>query len=283
MSVFGDLERLIADLYPYRWPLTVGFVVAVAVAAWFAYGRGLHLPLLRHKLATGAAAIVLLAVAIPAGNYLLSPLWERSYVNEPSPIAAASADAAQPQAGSDAAPTPVPTSGSAAAIESPSGAPLTPGAAVPTAAVGEPATATEAPTGDAPSDAPGASPAPADPTPSASFEPHIVRRGQVTGADSFHFGEGTALLIEISPGRYSLRFEEFSVQNGPDLFVYLSPGEDGYQDGAINLGELRATDGAFNYDVPPEIDVADFHSAVVWCRQFAVEFASAPLAAVAVE
>lgn len=227
MSIFGDLERLIAGLYPYRWPLTVGLVVFASAAVWVAYARGWHLPLLRHKVATGVAAVVLVAVAIPVGNYLLSPLWERSFLEEASPIVV-----------SDIGPTSVP----------------------PVA---------------------GATPADATPAPDASFEPRIVRRGTVTGADSFHFGEGTALLIETAPDEYTLRFEDFSVQNGPDLFIYLSPGEGGYEDGAINLGELKATDGAFNYEVPPEIDVADFHSAVVWCRQFSVQFASAPLVSVA--
>ena len=74
-----------------------------------------------------------------------------------------------------------------------------------------------------------------------------------------------------------MRFEDFSVRNGPDLFVYLSPDPNGYADGAINLGELKATDGAFNYAIPPDIDIAQFRSAIVWCKQFSVEFASAPL------
>ena len=34
---------------------------------------------------------------------------------------------------------------------------------------------------------------------------------------------GTASIIEIAPGRYHLRLDDFSVRNGPDLFVYLSP------------------------------------------------------------
>jgi hypothetical protein len=67
------------------------------------------------------------------------------------------------------------------------------------------------------------------------------------------------------------------VRNGPDLFVYLSPNEDGYADGAVNLGELKATDGAFNYDVPAGVDVSQFRSAIVWCKRFSVLFAVAPL------
>ena len=75
---------------------------------------------------------------------------------------------------------------------------------------------------------------------------------------------------------YVLRFEDFSVRNGPDLYVYLS--EDpagGSVDEALNLGGLKATDGAFNYEVPPQIDVSRAKSAVVWCRQFSTLFAHA--------
>ena len=97
-----------------------------------------------------------------------------------------------------------------------------------------------------------------------------------SGADDFHFGEGNALLIETEPGVYTLRFEEFSVRNGPDLLVYLASDENSV-DGAINLGELKATDGAFNYEVPAGTDVAQYQYAIVWCRQFEVLFASAPL------
>jgi hypothetical protein len=103
--------------------------------------------------------------------------------------------------------------------------------------------------------------------------------GTFHGADEFHFGEGMASIIETAPGRYTLRFEAFSVRNGPDLYVYLSPDADGYADGAIELGTLKATDGAFGYELPEGTDPADFESAVVWCKQFAVLFATAPLAA----
>ena len=85
--------------------------------------------------------------------------------------------------------------------------------------------------------------------------------------------------IETAPGRYTLRFEEFSVRNGPDLYVYLSPDAAGYADGALELGTLKATDGAFGYELPEGTDPSDFGSAVIWCKQFAVLFAVAPLVA----
>ena len=107
--------------------------------------------------------------------------------------------------------------------------------------------------------------------------PHILRSGQFKGADDFHTGRGKAQLIETTPGKYMLRLEDFSVRNGPDLFVYLSPSATGYAQGAVNLGRLKATDGSFNYEIPDGTEIAKFQSAVVWCRQFSVLFATAPL------
>lgn len=119
---------------------------------------------------------------------------------------------------------------------------------------------------------------PAASTPDESV--NTVATGTFLGADDFHFGEGTASIIETAPGRYTLRFESFSVRNGPDLYVYLSPEPDGYAEDALELGTLKATDGAFGYDLPEGTDPADFASAVIWCKQFAVLFAVAPLAAI---
>ena len=116
-----------------------------------------------------------------------------------------------------------------------------------------------------------AAPTEAPPTPARP------RSGTFTGADDFHFGRGTATLIETEPGRWVVRFEDFSVRNGPNLFVYLSPDPAGYAKGAVELGPLKATDGAFNTKVPPGTDALNLHSVVVWCKQFAVQFAVAPL------
>jgi hypothetical protein len=113
---------------------------------------------------------------------------------------------------------------------------------------------------------------------STPFAPATLARGSFHGSDDFHFGRGSATVIEVSPGRYHLRLEDFSVRNGPDLYVYLSPSADGYAKGAVELGKLKATDGAFGYDIPPDADPASFQSAIIWCKQFRHLFATAPFA-----
>jgi hypothetical protein len=119
-----------------------------------------------------------------------------------------------------------------------------------------------------------AAPSPAGPSTAA---PLLSLAGEFTGADEFHFGRGNALLIETEPGSYTVRLEGFEVRNGPDLFVYLSPSAEGYTDGAIELAALKADRGNQNYEVPAGTSIEDVRSIVIWCKQFAVLFATAPL------
>jgi hypothetical protein len=130
------------------------------------------------------------------------------------------------------------------------------------------------PPADEPSATPDALPS-TTPTPTP-FEPAVVTTGSFHGSDDFHFGRGTATIIEVAPGRYHLRLEDFSVRNGPDLYVYLSPSAKGYDDGALELGRLKATDGAFGYDLPAGADPTAYASAIIWCKQFSHLFATAP-------
>lgn len=106
----------------------------------------------------------------------------------------------------------------------------------------------------------------------------VVLAGPFAGADDFHFGRGIARLIETAPGTFVVRLEEFEVRNGPDLYVYLSPDPNGYTDGVVELGRLKADKGNQNYDTPVGLDPAAAASVVIWCKQFSVQFAVAPLA-----
>ena len=242
----GRFEEFFSEVIYPVWPVWLaGAVIGLAAIAWVAVRLGWHETALQHRFITGAAIVLILAVTIPAGYYTISPLFDRETVCEASPIPGAGAGSEDCEGVVLAAGSPTPAA---------------------TDAADETAAPTEAPATDAP-----ATEAPTD----AAFEPQVVAEGTFEGADDFHFGEGTALLIETEPGVYVLRFEDFSVRNGPDLFVYLSPDPDGYADDALNLGGLKGTDGAFNYDVPPGTDISQFESAVVWCEDFAVLFATA--------
>ena len=98
-----------------------------------------------------------------------------------------------------------------------------------------------------------------------------------------HDSSGTALVLELPDGSRFLRLEDLDTSNGPDLRVYLSdaPASDDwyvYDDGEfVDLGGLKGNMGSSNYEIPDEVDLSRFESAVVWCRRFSVGFAAAPL------
>jgi hypothetical protein len=239
---FDNLQRTFFDgLYTYRIPIAIGMaimaVVVLAVAwrlGWFAAAR-------RHPARAGVLLVIVLAVGLPVGWYVASPIWIRTELVEPGPVAVVD---------STASATPVPPT---------------------------------LPSGPAPSAPAQPTASPARPTASPQPTPFVARRvasGSFSGTDEFHFGRGTASIIETAPGTFTLRLEAFSVRNGPDLYVYLSPVADDYADGALEVGKLKATDGAFGYELPAGTDPADFASAIIWCKQFSHLFAVAKLAAI---
>jgi len=81
-----------------------------------------------------------------------------------------------------------------------------------------------------------------------------------------------------------LRFENFQVTNGPDLYVYLAvhPEPRSRQDvapGYVSLGKLKGNIGAQNYEIPAGTDLAKYRSVVIYCQPFHVVFATATLQA----
>ena len=236
MPSIGDLANDVAKvLYEQRIVVAglavvalVGLVLAARRFGWLSIAR-------RHRVATTVTVVAALAVAVPLGWYLGSPLVIRTSLVEVLPSAV-------PLASPAVVPSTVPT---------------------PTAAAEGTVEATPRPT---------ASP--------SAFLPRTVVVGSFQGTDDFHFGRGTASLIELQPGRYHLRLDDFSVRNGPDLYVYLSPLADDWTETALELGTLKATDGSFGYDLPAGTDPAAFRSALIWCKQFSHLFATATFEAV---
>lgn len=101
--------------------------------------------------------------------------------------------------------------------------------------------------------------------------------GAFRDADSFHRASGAATVVAVVPGQLVLRFEDFKVTNGPDLFVVLTrpgaPAGDG-----VRLGALKGSEGNQNYPIPADVDLAELSQVVIWCRAFNVTFGTADLA-----
>ena len=94
---------------------------------------------------------------------------------------------------------------------------------------------------------------------------------------------GTATVYELGDGSRVLRFENFEVINGPQLHVWLVP-PDPVPDTVgreipdyFDAGPLKGNIGDQNYDIPADLDLADFGSVVIWCVPFRAPFNAAPL------
>ncbi len=99
--------------------------------------------------------------------------------------------------------------------------------------------------------------------------------GNFTGFDRLHQGSGTAKILQIGDTSY-LRFEsDFTVSNGPDLFVGF--GKDGQFSAGSEISALKGNAGAQNYELSQGFDSTRFNEVYVWCRAFKVPFAKARL------
>jgi hypothetical protein len=122
-------------------------------------------------------------------------------------------------------------------------------------------------------------------TAEAQAAPVTLLTGKFAGTDSIHQGEGTALIVRLADGRRFLRFENFKVTNGPDLYVYLSGhaaprnSTQLHQGAAHQVGLLKGNIGNQNYELPADLDLSKFKSAVIYCKRFSVVFATAELTA----
>jgi hypothetical protein len=100
-----------------------------------------------------------------------------------------------------------------------------------------------------------------------------------------HISSGEALVYQLADGSRILRLQNFSVDNGPDLYVYLVPidpvpNASGSEiAGSYSLARLKGNIGDQNYEIPADLDLSQYKSVVIWCQAFAVPFSAAPLAA----
>lgn len=99
-------------------------------------------------------------------------------------------------------------------------------------------------------------------------------------------GSGEATIVKLPDGALELRLKDFKVDNGPALYVYLSPIADipktsgqGDVPGSIPLAPLQALAGDQVYVLPVGTDVGTVKAILIWCKEFSVGFVSAPLAA----
>ena len=94
-----------------------------------------------------------------------------------------------------------------------------------------------------------------------------------------HPTDGVARIVEEGSGRF-LTLTNFETDPGPDLYVYVAPGQTSGDDvdGATQLARLKGNIGNQQYELPPELDTSSGATVVIWCRAFSVAFGAAQLA-----
>lgn len=91
---------------------------------------------------------------------------------------------------------------------------------------------------------------------------------------SAHDVSGTVAVYD-NLGQRTLRFENLDTVNGPDLFIYLAT--DTTAKDFVSLGEVKATKGNVNYDIPIGLDLERYDTVLIWCRAFRTLFSYAEL------
>lgn len=117
-------------------------------------------------------------------------------------------------------------------------------------------------------------------TPSAEIEVEVLPTQSATASvvdTPAHPASGFVRVVEAE-GKTYVRYENYKTINGPDLYVYLAKDIEAKE--FIDLGEIKATEGNINYEVPIGTEVSEYPYVLTWCKQFGVLFNYADLAPV---
>ena len=298
MSTFGDIERTFASLYEYRWAIGAATLVFIAAVLAFAYWRGWHRVIWRHRVGFGIASAPMLAITIWLGWSLGAPLFTNVTVEEQFPFALNAEvppemereDVEMVMAGMAMVDDPVMDEAMPEAPAIDAGSMLKADMDMTLMSEDDVAVLEEAVTmvrdgADADMVERGARMmeevvmGDSD----QADEVRKVKQGSFKDADSFHRGSGQATIYTTPEGGHLLRLENLDVTNGPALHVVLSPHENPTRSeevklpGYADLGDLKGNRGNQNYAIPPDVDLSAINSVVIYCYPFAVVFSVAAL------
>ncbi len=114
--------------------------------------------------------------------------------------------------------------------------------------------------------------------------PELSARGVFSQINPIRYAQGTASLYTAADERNILRFENFTVINNSDLRVLLSASpnptttaELRLNDVEFDVGVLKGTFGAQNYELPNELDLARYASVVIYSPGVDTIYSVAPL------
>ncbi len=98
-----------------------------------------------------------------------------------------------------------------------------------------------------------------------------------------HKVSGQAQVVQNADGSYEVHLSDFVSDDGPDVYIILSTAEQPTKDAHIKgstwvpLGLRTALTGDQSYPVPANVNVEDYKSVGIWCKQYSVLFGAAAL------
>lgn len=92
-----------------------------------------------------------------------------------------------------------------------------------------------------------------------------------------HPTQGMVTIVTETGKRYLVFDRNFQTDEGPDLFVLLhrsaTPSNSDYnEEDYVILGALQQVNGTQRYEIPDSVNLKEFNSAVIWCREFNATF-----------
>ncbi|KPL85396.1 DM13 domain-containing protein [Herpetosiphon geysericola] len=111
-------------------------------------------------------------------------------------------------------------------------------------------------------------------------EPVMLSSGAFRGID--HESRGMAKLYKQPDGSIILRLNDFYVEPGPDMYIFVAKAADIHQPsdlqaGYLELSKLKGSEGNQNYNLPNDFDPALYNNVVIWCEKYQVLMAVAPI------
>ena len=113
----------------------------------------------------------------------------------------------------------------------------------------------------------------------ATKQDRVLTTGGFVSVDKPTRGE--VKILEIDGKRYLELASNFKTRSGPALEIILHrnssvPTSIGRQD-YVTLSKLKKVSGTQRYLIPNNVDLKDFQSVAIWCRQFNVTFGFASI------
>ncbi len=115
--------------------------------------------------------------------------------------------------------------------------------------------------------------------------PVTIGSGTFQQINAIQYGQGTANIFQDATNALTMRFDGFSMLNGPDLHVYLTAADAPKTSAEmsangidkLDVGALQSSYGGQNYPVTDVTDLTQYHSVVIYSPSLDLIYTYAPL------